>query len=242
VSGADIDPRVRIRAVTFDYGGTLDGEASHWLDRFVDLYREAGLDLPFDRLKEAFYRADDAAYAEPGVREMRLADMMRFHVGVQLEVLGMDDRTLHDTLVDRFVARSREALTRSREVLAWLAPRFRLGVISNFYGNVGHVLAEADIAPFLTTVADSTLVGAMKPDRRIFEHAVGELGTAPGEVLHVGDSYERDVLGARAAGLQAVWLFDPSKRARRGAEPETELGVASLDEFVALLRGKDGGQ
>jgi putative hydrolase of the HAD superfamily len=232
---------VRIRAVTFDYGGTLDGEASHWLDRFVDLYREAGLDVPFDRLKQAFYRADDAAYGEPRVAEMSLADLMRFHVGVQVAVLGVDDRGLQDTLVDRFVARSREAMARSRAVLTELAPRFRLGVISNFYGNVGRILAEAEISPLLTTVADSTLVGAMKPDRRIFDHAVGELGVAAGEVLHIGDSYERDVVAARAAGLHAVWLFDPSKRTKRGAEPDTEVEVRSLDEFVALLDARDGG-
>ena len=45
-------PAVAIRALTFDYGGTLDGEASHWLDRFIDLYREAGVVLPFENIKK----------------------------------------------------------------------------------------------------------------------------------------------------------------------------------------------
>ena len=52
-------------AILFDYGGTLDGAASHWLDRMLELYREAGVEQPFERVKTAFYRADVAAYADP---------------------------------------------------------------------------------------------------------------------------------------------------------------------------------
>jgi putative hydrolase of the HAD superfamily len=232
---------VQIHAVTFDYGGTLDGEASHWLDRFVALYGEAGVDLPFDRIKNAFYRADDVTYAEPRVLGMGLRELMDFHLAVQLDVLGLRDRTLQRILVDRFVARSWEALARSREILARLAPRFRLGVISNFYGNVGCILAEAGIAPLLKTVVDSTVVGVSKPDRRIFDQAVREIGTAANEVLHVGDSYERDVVAAHAAGLQAAWLVGPRKRAPERRECEPDWRLSSLEELAALLNAKDGG-
>jgi HAD superfamily hydrolase (TIGR01549 family) len=230
---------VPIHAVTFDYGGTLDGEASHWLDRFVALYDEAGVDLPFDRIKTAFYHADDVTYAEPRVLEMGLMELMDFHVAVQLDALGLRDRMLQHILVDRFVARSRQALAHSRDILARLAPRFRLGVISNFYGNVGCILAETGIAPLLTTVVDSTVVGVSKPDQRIFDRAVREIGAAANEVLHVGDSYERDVVAARAAGLQAAWLVGPRERDQRRGEHDWR--VTSLEELAVLLDAKDGG-
>jgi HAD superfamily hydrolase (TIGR01549 family) len=231
-------PPVPIHAVTFDYGGTLDGEASHWLDRFVALYDEAGVDLPFERIKTAFYHADDVTYAEPRVPKMGLTELMDFHVAVQLDALGLRDPTLHRVLVDRFVARSRQALAHSRDILARLAPRLRLGVISNFYGNVGCILAETGIGALLTTVVDSTVVGVSKPDRRIFDRAVSELGTAASEVLHVGDSYERDVVAARAAGLQAAWLIGPRERDQRTREHDCR--VTSLDELVALLEAENG--
>jgi HAD superfamily hydrolase (TIGR01549 family) len=230
---------VPIRAVTFDYGGTLDGEASHWLDRFVALYDEAGVTLPFEQIKTAFYHADDVTYAEPRVLAMGLTELMDFHVAVQLDVLGLRDRRLQRVLVDRFVARSRQALAHSRDILARLAPRFRLGVISNFYGNVGCILAETGIGPLLTAVVDSTVVGVSKPDRRIFERAVREIGTAASEVLHVGDSYDRDVIAARAAGLQAAWLV--GSRERDSAIDEPDWRVTSLAELAALLEAKDGG-
>ena len=55
---------MKVRAVCFDYGGTLDGPGSHWLPRFHQLYRDAGLALPFDRFRAAFDHATRCGYAE----------------------------------------------------------------------------------------------------------------------------------------------------------------------------------
>jgi putative hydrolase of the HAD superfamily len=225
---------MHLHGILFDYGGTLDGAASHWLDRMLELYRAAGVDRPFEPIKDAFYRADEAAYADPRVAEMSLAELLDFHVGVQLAGLGIDDSALRRRLAAAFVAASESALTASRAVLARLAPHYRLGVVSNFYGNVGRILADAGFAPLLSVVADSNRVGWMKPDRRIFEHALRALGTAPAATLHVGDSHERDVRAAHALGLRTAWLV---AAARRPAEPDpvADLVIASLDELPALL-------
>lgn len=229
---------MRVQGILFDYGGTLDGTASHWLDRFVALYREAGCDLPVEPIKEAFYRADAAAYADPRVADMSLAELMEVHVGVQLAGLGLQaDTRLHRQLVDAFVAGSEAALADSRLVLAELAEHYRLGVVSNFYGNVERVLADAGFAPLLTVVADSNRVGAMKPDRRIFEHALARLGTTPGATLHVGDSRERDVAAARAVGLRTAWLGPPNAE----DAPDADWTIASLDELLSLLDRPPGG-
>ena len=48
---------VRLQGILFDYGGTLDGPASHWLDRFAGLYRELGIAVEHGALKAAFYGA-----------------------------------------------------------------------------------------------------------------------------------------------------------------------------------------
>ena len=48
--------------------------------------------------------------------------------------------------------------------------------------------------------------GVSKPDAALFHIACRELACAPEEVLHVGDDIELDVRGARAAGLQVVWM------------------------------------
>jgi putative hydrolase of the HAD superfamily len=225
---------VDLQGILFDYGGTLDGSASHWFDRMLDIYRAAGLTLPPERVKVAFYRADDAAYGEPRAAEMTLRELMDFHVGVQLRELSIADDALHRQLAATFVHRSEAALSASRAVLERLARRYRLGVVSNFYGNVRRILDDAGIAPLLTAVADSTRVGSMKPDRRIFEHALAELGTAPAATLHVGDSYERDVCAARALGLRTAWLVPAARRAVP-ADCVADFVVCSLDELERAL-------
>ena len=133
-----------VRAVLFDYGGTLDGAASHWLDRFVGLYREAAAEVPFDALKRAFYEADRAAYAEPRVRSMSLAELMEFHVRSQLAALRIDDAALRRFLVERFVDSSRAALAESRTVLAELAEHYALGVVSNISDQGACVVTDGD--------------------------------------------------------------------------------------------------
>jgi FMN hydrolase / 5-amino-6-(5-phospho-D-ribitylamino)uracil phosphatase len=48
--------------------------------------------------------------------------------------------------------------------------------------------------------------GSAKPDPGIFHAACERLGCAPGEVLHVGDHIEADVVGAARAGLRTAWV------------------------------------
>lgn len=224
-----------LRYVFFDYGGTLDGEASHWLDRFVALFRAESVEVPFERIKTAFYAADEACYARSDLVERTLRDLMDFHIGVQLAELGLPDRRLHERLLAAFLRGSEEALARSRKVLERLAGSFELGVISNFYGNVGRVLTDAGFAPLLSVVVDSSVVGLWKPDCRIFRRAVDALGGEPAEALHVGDSYERDIEAAHRAGLRTAWLAGETERDPPGDPAAADFRLCSLSELAELL-------
>ncbi len=201
-----------VRAVLFDFGGTLDGGGVHWLERFVQLYRDAGLALSFDRVRDAFDYATHCAYTDPAVADLRLQPLIEFHVARQLERLGLDDESVAARVIVAFVDGARARLAESRTVLERLRRRVALGVVSNFYGNVDCLLDEAGIAPLLTTIVDSTRVGVSKPDPEIFALAVRQLGCEPAAVLYVGDSFEKDVVAAHAAGLRTAWLVGENER------------------------------
>jgi HAD superfamily hydrolase (TIGR01509 family) len=95
------------------------------------------------------------------------------------------------------------------EALASLrAAGLRLVAVSNSDGSAERGLVEAGLRPHFDHVVDSALVGYEKPDPRIFERALSVSGAARQRVVHVGDLYHADVLGARAAGIGAV-LLDP---------------------------------
>jgi putative hydrolase of the HAD superfamily len=84
----------------------------------------------------------------------------------------------------------------------------RSGVISNSSGVARRILESVGLAAHVDFVVDSGIVGVEKPDRRIFELALREAGVTAAEAIYIGDLYSVDVLGARAAGLDAI-LLDP---------------------------------
>ncbi len=84
----------------------------------------------------------------------------------------------------------------------------RLAVVSNSNGTVRSKLARLGLASFFETIVDSAEEGIEKPDPALFRIALARMGASPESTLHVGDLYHVDVVGARAAGLQAV-LLDP---------------------------------
>ncbi len=119
--------------------------------------------------------------------------------------------------------RTRESLGRLRDA------GLRLGVVSNSDGRVEQALAEAGLREYFDVVIDSGLAGIEKPDPAIFLAALDALGVGPEEALYVGDLYEVDVVGARAAGIEAV-LLAPSGSAQRPCRT-----VASITDLVDAL-------
>jgi putative hydrolase of the HAD superfamily len=95
------------------------------------------------------------------------------------------------------------------EVLAHLAGRCRLGIISNFDARLRTVLGHLGIAELFEVVVISSEVGADKPDPWIFQRALEMAGVAPGAALHVGDDPECDWEAAEAAGMQVFQLERP---------------------------------
>ena len=233
VSQAFVPDPADIAAVLLDYGGTLDGDALHWFDHFVALYAAVGAAVPREDLHRAFYAADEAIVTAPTVRTYGLAAMVRAHVELQLAHLGAADPGLATRLIDTFIADTRRAWDRNRPVLARLASRFRLGVVSNSYGNMPALVEDGELGPF-SVVIDSSLVGLRKPDPEIYAFAARALGLPPGRILHVGDSWERDVAAAAAAGMQTGWLA-PRDLAMPFA-PAPVWRLASLLDLEALLR------
>lgn len=131
-------------------------------------------------------------------------------------------------LTDALIASLQFALfDDAREALqaAW-QHGLRVVVVSNWDSSLAQVLERVGLADVIDGVVSSAAVGAAKPDPAIFEAALAVARVAAGEALHVGDSLEHDIAGARAAGIAAVWLN------RDGAAAPTGVrAVGSLREL-----------
>ena len=82
----------------------------------------------------------------------------------------------------------------------------RLACVSNWDVSLPSVLDRCGLAGALDAVVASAAVGARKPDPAIFAAALEVTDCAPGDALHVGDTPDEDVAGARAAGISALLI------------------------------------
>lgn len=114
--------------------------------------------------------------------------------------------------------------------LATLALHFPLAGLTN--GNAD--IARCGVGHLLSFCVSAREFGKPKPDPSIFRHAAERFGLECAQVLHVGDDPERDVRGAQAAGLRAVWLNRSGAR-WVGRRRRPDLEVRSLAELVAWV-------
>jgi putative hydrolase of the HAD superfamily len=106
----------------------------------------------------------------------------------------------------------------------------RLAVVSNANGRLRHLFTRIGLADKVDVLCDSFEEGVEKPDPRLFQIALERSGGRAETTTHVGDMYHVDVLGARAAGLQAV-LLDPGSLYTEYDCPR----VRTLGELVYLI-------
>jgi HAD superfamily hydrolase (TIGR01549 family) len=224
----------RCQAILFDFGGTLDSDGEHWLDRFYELYEQAGFDLPHSQIKQAFYNADQLCCNDPQVVPLGLRPLMKHHVRLQFAAMNLKDLVKEEEIIERFCAKTERTLQRNAELLKRLRSVYRLGVISNFYGNVATLCKEAGLADSLEVILDSVEIGVSKPDPEIFRIALRRLNLAPAQAVFVGDSYERDIMPARELGVRTVWLKGPNPRIPEDAEP-ADGEISSLMELESIV-------
>jgi putative hydrolase of the HAD superfamily len=220
-------------AVLFDFGGTLDADGVAWKERFHRLFEAEGVVVGPARFDPVFHAADDALVGTVP-ETLSLEDtVLRVARGVAT-ALRPDDATLGSRVAARFLAEARACFEINAPVLERLAQRYRLGIVSNFYGNLPTVCDNAEVRRYFGVIVDSAQVGFLKPDPRIFLAAVEALGIKPSQTVMVGDSLARDMAGARAAGMAHIWLAP--EPARQGPPCcQNDRVIRSLREVEGLL-------
>jgi putative hydrolase of the HAD superfamily len=217
-----------IQAVTFDVGGTLIQPWPSVGHVYAEVAANHGIaNLPHDGLQRrfatAFYRRARAIHSAKEWAEI----VDETFAGLTAE---LPSRTFFPELYERFAQPGAWRIYPDVEpTLAALAGRgLKLGVVSNWDDRLRPLLHALGLARDLETIVVSCEIGASKPAPAIFQKAVEQLGVPPYAILHVGDSFEMDVQGARAAGLKAVQIERKTKPAQPGQ-------ITSLDDLLLLI-------
>jgi len=176
----------------------------------------------------AYYRA----HHDEGRDRASLAALRRRCAGEVRAALGAPDAPLEEMTRALMASLRFRAFPDAAGALRTLRARgLRLIVVSNWDVSLYDVLRATGLADLLHGAIASAELGASKPAPAIFRHALTLAGVRAVHALHVGDSVDADVAGARAAGIAAA-LLD------RGGTAEAPEGVPvlrSLRELPALV-------
>lgn len=231
-----------IKAIFFDAAGTLFTVNGSVGDIYARLARDHGKDVAVTDLERGFRRAFATAppMAFPGASPEQIFTLekqwWKTLVRDVFAPLGAFPRfdAYFDALFTFFAqAEAWQLYPETLTTLATLRSRgFIVGVISNFDSRLFNILDGFGITQLFDPIVISTQAGAAKPEREIFTQALALARVEARESLHIGDSYDADIVGARTAGLTPV-LVD-----RRAPENKASdyLTVNSLQDVLRLLR------
>lgn len=202
-----------IQAIFFDIGDTLVFDDPPLPERLASAARFAGAALDAARLPEAF-RAAEAFAVQRYVNGIAWDAPGALRETMTYLLTEMEQPPLTDSqwtaLAAAFASApfTRYAHPGAANLLAALAQKgFTRGAISDWEDTLPDVLAELNLLPYFRAMSISACVGVTKPNPRLFEDALAQVNLPPEACLHVGDWYELDIAGAKAAGMNAL-LFD----------------------------------
>lgn len=230
-------PFSKIKAVTFDAAHTI----YHPHPSVAEIYREVmqnhGLDYPAKELEAGFRRAFSTVSKDATILDGERREWSYWHSIVlesisQLEPQPTDFGTLFANLWDEFSHGHRwKPEPTARETLIELSKRgYKTALLTNWDQRVRRVVQETDFADFFDQLFVSSEIGHEKPDREIFEYCQIKLGLAPSQILHIGDSLQHDIEGAKAAGWQAIRITSETELPATGYR-----SIQMLRELLEIL-------
>ncbi len=224
-----------LKACLFDFGGTLDSDGENWQDRFYNLYAKHGMHPEREAFRKAFYQADDELVATRALEGQGFRVTVEEQANRLWTALALNEpESRLRAVVEDFLEETRRTVDRNRLLLGQWRESFRLGIVSNFYGNLETVCEELGIRSLFGCMIDSSRLGVLKPDPRIFTAALNRLGVRAQETVFVGDNVYRDMEGARNLGMPHVLLAGRSPASPAPCCPGDPV-IRSLEELGPLL-------
>ena len=241
----------RFEIILFDAGGTLmyfDGDVPSLLhqgeEALTKSLQKAGLVLDFQTFLDAFHARMEAYYAE---RESEFIEYTTAYlVKTLLAEFGypvVPEQTLSQALSSMYAVTQshwipEEDTTPTLKVL--LSQGYRLGLVSNAAddNDVQLLINQAKLRPYFEIILTSAVLGIRKPNPRIFQEALKYWGVPPDRAIMVGDTLGADILGARNAGIFAIWVTrradTPANHAHRYTI-QPDAVISTLSELPGLL-------
>ena len=217
VWGQSLKPRVQ--EVTARYGVEIDWE--HYAAARENLYSDASGSDPTAHTLLGTMRKIVESYYE-FVRELGVQEHVEQITWELLQsehsLFAASAATLYDDVVP--------TLEHLRDA------GFKLAIVSNWDTPLDPLTERLGIADYFDAITAShdERVKSAKPDSHIFNYTLAKVGVSAEETVHVGDTYEADIVGARNVGIRPILIDRDGTQTGRWDET-----IQSLSELPELL-------
>lgn len=217
-----------MKAILFDFGGTIDTDGVHWSEMFRAYYDRHHLRIEKEVFDRAFVSSEQALLRESDIATLDFRQLLVRQFTLQLGILGIaGPADLAERLGRECYDEVAGTVAVARELLKAFGKIYKLGLVSNFYGNLVPVCRDLGLDGLFGAMVDSAVEGIRKPDPAIFALALERLGVEAAEAWVVGDSYERDILPGKTLGCATIWL--------KGRSWTTPVDTTAADFTVTSL-------
>ncbi|MGH9007713.1 MAG: HAD family hydrolase [Acidimicrobiales bacterium] len=223
-----------MRAVVFDFFGTVAGRVGGPGSGDARVYEAHGYRLDLDREREYFLRYDGIEHLEHSVDRETYEAWSRFRVGELARDCGVAPEHI-EALVDDVRALDTFGIVAYPDAVPTLTELrsrgYLVAICSNWGWDLDLSLAQAGLTDHLDAAVTSARAGSRKPHPRIFALAAKTIGVSPSTVVFVGDSMRPDVEGALAVGMAAVHIARPEA----GPPPPLPDGARRVSSLREML-------
>jgi putative hydrolase of the HAD superfamily len=227
------------KAVIFDFGGTLDTNGVHWSVKFLETYKKFGLKFTPEQYNYAYVKADEELkLISSSIKDYKI--LLFEQIRLQLRYINptgyeKDEMENHtQKIIDKVYEEVENCLKESIKILEILKKGYKLGIVSNFYGNLEKICENIGFDKYIDVIIDSEKEGIEKPHPGIFSLALQKLEVKPESTFVVGDSYERDIVPAKILGCKTLWLKNKSFRESENTESADYI-VNNLGDILRYL-------
>jgi HAD superfamily hydrolase (TIGR01549 family) len=237
-----------IKGLIFDYGATLDTCGCHWGQMIRHAYERNAIPVSEEQFREAYVYAERTLGSNP-IIQSRYTFYKTLQIKIRIEMEYIKEHNYWTpseadldqavcTVVDDLYARVKTYAHVSVELLTLLKKKFRIVLVSNFYGNISVVLHEFGFDGIFEKIIESAVVGIRKPDPRIYMLGVNTLQMKPEEVTIIGDSFKKDIMPAKKIGCNAIWIKGETWTDENNDESLPDAIITDLGQLTNILNSK----
>jgi HAD superfamily hydrolase (TIGR01549 family) len=224
---------MKINTVLLDFGGTLASGGLEWDPYHISIRNYLiiqGYNIAMRKLKKDLHRAlSDLNRIRATGKEQTFEEVYSNFLG-KLGIL-YDDEMLEWLHGNFKVYYKTSFFPCVEELLQELSSKYKVAMVSNTMSDQPKILLkEANLDKYFDLLICSRDLGVRKPNPEIFRIVLDKIDSTPSETVHIGDSVEADMYGARDSGITGIWIKTPNQPQWNG------YAINSICELGTILR------